>query len=213
MNELEKLILDRDFVYDPPYFYNNSFALRCELGIGNDDTQYVAAAKSRAAEIFGILFERGVDLFFFDNYIYDYDYSTDDDIAASYANSIIAFEKRRLRFALNCQKKYRHTVVRGIAFDDTDDGIVRRNRIVCYPNAKLDAQKLIGAQIENSALSPVHFVSLENDCIFTVYDDRGCDVVFFDEQSFRKYYSALEPYFLDYDRELMRTRLAALCAE
>lgn len=32
---VEKRILNRDFVYEPPYFYNNQLALRCELGIGD----------------------------------------------------------------------------------------------------------------------------------------------------------------------------------
>ena len=70
---IEKLILDRDFVYLQPYFYNNPFALRCELGIGRGK-EYEKTAKRRAEEIYGILFPKGADAVIFNYWIYDYSY-------------------------------------------------------------------------------------------------------------------------------------------
>ena len=54
-SKIERLIRDKEFSYLQPYFYNNRYALRCELGVGEGD-QYMINAKNRAMEIFNILF-------------------------------------------------------------------------------------------------------------------------------------------------------------
>ena len=46
MSKIEQLISSREFSYLQPYFYNNPYALRCELGTG-DEHQYMANAKKR----------------------------------------------------------------------------------------------------------------------------------------------------------------------
>ena len=76
MATLEEKILSGDFIYDPPYFYRNAWALRCKLGIGDSDEVFYAVARKRAAEIFTILFRNGVDMFFFDHCVYDYDFDS-----------------------------------------------------------------------------------------------------------------------------------------
>ena len=50
----------------------------------------------------------------------------------------------------------------------------------------------------------VSFVSFDNQFIFSVYDDRGCDIVFFSNEKYKEFYLKLEQYFLDYDREKMK---------
>lgn len=203
MINIEKMILSRDFSYDPPYFYNNSFALRCELGIGESDEEYLSNAKNRAATIFNILFENGVDIFFFDNYIYDWDFDMGETV---YINNIISTERNRLKFCLSYQKMFKHIVIRDIPFDKDSD-IIRRNRICCYPDEKFNPINVINAQIDNEHNPIIHLVSFDNKCIFTVYDDRGCDIVFFSRSKFRKFYPLLQKYFLDYDIALMEQRL------
>ncbi len=205
MNIVEEKILNRDFRYEPPYFYNNNYALRCELGIGESDEEYLANAKKRATEIFNILFENKVDMFFFDNYIYDFDFDMGDIV---YINNLISVVKKRLKFCLDYQKKFQHIIIRDIPYDKDDvDDIVRRNRICCYPNMKFNAIEVINSQIDNQENPIIHLVSFDNNCIFTVYDDRGCDIVFFDKNKFKQFYPLLKKYFLDYDIVLMEQRL------
>lgn len=192
MNTIEETILSRDFSYEPPYFYKNDFALRCELGIGENKKEYFTNAKKRAAAIFRILFENDVDMFFFDNYIYDFDSDVGNTV---YIKNIISLEKKRIKFCLGYQKKFKHMVIRDIPFDE-DDGIARRNRICCYPNKKFNAIKVINSQIDRQDNPTIHFVSFDNSCIFTVYDDRGCDIVLFDKSKFRKFYPLLQNIFL-----------------
>ena len=52
----------------------------------------------------------------------------------------------------------------------------------------------------------VHFVSFENECILSIYDDRGCDIVFTTKEKMREFYNKLKPYFLEYDAEEMSRR-------
>ncbi|MCH5154290.1 MAG: DUF3885 domain-containing protein [Clostridiales bacterium] len=206
MHDIEQMIISRDFSYDAPHFYNNDFALRCELGIGETDEEYLTTAKKRAAAIFNILFENGVDMFFFDDYIQDWDFDMGDTV---YINHVISYEKNRLRFCLGYQKKFKHKVVRDIHDipDDRDaDTIIRRNRICCYADKKFNAIDAINAQIDRQDNPTIHLVSFVNNCIFTVYDDRGCDIVFYDKNKFRIFYPLLQKYFLEYDLDLMRQR-------
>lgn len=206
VSQVEKLILNKNFKYSPPYFYNNKLALRCELGAGNDNKEYLRTAKSRAAEIFDILFKSGVDAFFFDNYMYDNDFDAGEKV---YINRIVASEKRRLKFSLGYQKNFKHAVVRDIPFDKEDnEELIKINRIVCYPDNQFDASEVINSQIDGSENALIHFVSFENECILSGYDDRGCDIVFFDKEKFKSFYPLLEKYFLGYDLELMKKRLA-----
>jgi len=145
-------------------------------------------------------------MFFFDNYIYDFDFDIGNTV---YINNLISSEKKRLKFCLGYQKKFKHIVIRDILFDknDDDDDIVRRNRICCYPDKKFNATEVISSQIDNQDNPIIHLVSFDNSCIFTVCDDRGCDIVFFDKNKFRYFYPLLQKYFLDYDMAIMEQRL------
>jgi len=69
---VEKKICSNDFQYLQPYFYNNPYALRCELGIGDTTEEYMESAKRRATEIYHILFPNGADAIFFNYWLYDY---------------------------------------------------------------------------------------------------------------------------------------------
>lgn len=203
--QTEEMILNNDFKYEPPYFYNNDLALRCEFGIGDSNEEYMNTAKQRAAEIFNILFENGVNMFFFDSYICDWDFDMGDTV---YINRVISLERNRLKFCLGNQKKYKHKVVRDIPIYDEDcDDICRRNRICCYPDEKFNAIEALNAQIDEQNNPIIHLVSFSNNCIFTVYDDRGCDIVFYDKDKFIQFYPLLQKYFLEYDLDLMKQRL------
>ena len=64
MSSIEKLICSKDFDYLQPYFYNNPYALRCELGTGKGQ-EYMKNAYERALAIYNILFKGGLDAVFF----------------------------------------------------------------------------------------------------------------------------------------------------
>ena len=218
-SKVESLLLSPDFDYLQPYFYNHPYALRCELGIGRG-RRYMANARRRAKEIYRILFPHGADAIAFNAWIYD---RTDTDEAWKDIGAVgrspakeEAYEAKkeahRVRFLLEYQRNYRHVTVKNLrtycAPDDPEYENIRRNRVLCYAGDRgFDDLKLLRGQIDSEVNSDVSLVSFENECILSVYDDRGCDVVFADPAHFRAFYPALEPYFLAYDLEEMQNRL------
>ena len=211
---VEERICSKEFSYLQPYFYKNPYALRCELGIGDSDEEYMDNARKRALEIYDILFPEGADCILFDHWIYDYCLSGEPEEDEDYWETIenrITVETQKLRFLSLMQGKYRHFTVRDLetyyAPEDPERERCRRNRVICYSDGKgFDHKELIQDEIEWEG-NGVSFVSFSNECILSVYDDRGCDVVFMTHEKMAEFYGKLEPYFLDYDREEMQRRL------
>lgn len=218
MSKIEQLICNRDFSYLQPYFYNNPYALRCELGIG-DELQYMANANQRALEICNILFPDGADAFIFNYWIYDnsdsgeadrHDIERIGDDAAELIQNTIDCEVERLRFLLENQVKYRHIAIKNLETYEGHDEYPekeRRNRIVCFADAetKIDHAALVDMQI-NGIGYEIGIVSFKNECILSVYDDRGCDIVFATPEKMREFYPQLKPFFLSYDIDEMEKR-------
>ena len=91
---------------------------------------------------------------------------------------------------------------------DPDYDSRRRHRIVCYSDGTgFDDHGLIEKQISNSDSPEISLISFENECIFSVYDDRGCDIVFTVYEKIKAFYPLLQPCFLDYDLTEMERRL------
>ena len=185
-------ILDSSFLYSQPWFYNNELALRCELGIGEDD--YMENAFSRAIQIANILFaNKKIDAAFFNQYF-------DADGAVHVEGD----------FALNIDMKVDLDRNLLLATDDIDDDISTVKRCIAYDVDFITLESILKNQIECQINPLVSFVSLDNQCIFSVYDDRGCDIVFFSEEKYKEFYIKLEQYFLDYDREKMRKTFTSI---
>ncbi len=211
-SKIEQLILNKDFSYSHPYFYNHPYALRCELGIGDDD-HYLLNAKKRALEIYTLLFPYGADAVFFNYYITDYsnsgpaekDYYDETEFCQNdYMSSLINTETEKIRFLLEYQWKYRHCTVKDLETEYVEE--TRRNRIVCFSDNKgFDYDSLIDMQISGKG-QDISFVSFENECILSIYDDRGCDIVFTSPDKMKEFYHKIEPYFLPYDAEEMKKR-------
>lgn len=217
---VEERICDREFSYLHPYFYNNPYALRCELGIGDSNEVYMANAIHRATEIYHILFPHGADAIIFNYWVSDY-CDTGDAEANSYGadldiiGSRIKYEMNKLRFLSEYQHKYRHFTVRDLATydepDDPDYGVNRRNRVICYSDGiGFDYMDIIQRQVSEIGSHDISFVSFEHECIYSIYDDRGCDIVFMTHDKLKELYHKIEPYFLEYDAEEMRRRLNKL---
>ena len=216
-SKIENLICDGAFSYMQPYFYNHPYALRCELGIG--DEEYMATAKKRAGEIYDILFPGGADAIIFNYWIFDYsesgeakkiEYEEWECDPNERIQNTLEEEMEQLKFLLEYQTQYRHFSVRNLktysTFDEIYSGKLRRNRIVCYSDGTpFDHRALIELQI-NGKGHEIGFVSFLNECILSVYDDRGCDIVFATHEKMKEFYPKLKSYFLDYDKEEMEQR-------
>ena len=208
---VESKICSKDFSYLCRYFYENPFALRCELGMGDSDEEYMTNAERRALEIYDILFPQGADAIIFNYWQYDYAdtgeaeihyFDADDDVEGILENRIEE-AANSLRFLSEYQLKYRHRTVRNMAtFDSKEDeeyGRTCRHRIICYSDGiGFPHKELIRKELNGEGFA-VSFVSFDNECIYSVYDARGCDVVFMTRGKLREFYHRLQPYFLEYD--------------
>lgn len=216
MSKIEYLISSSDFDYLQPYFYNNPYSLRCELGIGDTNEEFLLQAQSRSESIYKILFPYGADAFFFNYWKYDFSNTgeADKDNDEENAEYTIECEIKSLRFLFECQRKYRHTAVKNLKTYsepyDKDYNDVQRNRIICYSqnDTKHDLE-IINQQITGKNNHEISLVSFKNECIMSVYDDRGCDIVFATFEKMKEFYPLLERYFLAYDREEMKRRISS----
>ena len=222
MSKIETLILSHDFPYMQPYFYNHPYALRCELGRGRTPEECAQTARERAEAIYRILFPASADALIFSYWIYDRSFTGDpgtdhpafsDEARRWYLETQIKQEAEQLRFLDAMQSRYRHAVVRDLpTYDDSPEPDHWRHRIVCWPDAwGFDDLGLLQKQLVDEPLPlEISLVSFQNECILSVYDDRGCDIVFADHASMMQHYARLQPFFLAYDAEEMARRAAAL---
>ncbi len=211
MSKVLDTLRDPGFRYARPWFYNHPLALRCELGRG-EGKAYRKNAWRRALELYEILFPKGPDVLFFDHYICDLDVR--EQCTPKEIRLWLRLQAESTRFALEAQRRFRHEIVRNLShdgFDDPEDQ-ARINRILCWPGPDYDPRKRIRRQVDSEHDPRVSFVSEANECIFSIYDDRGCDIVFFDGARFREFYPRLRPYFLEYDLQEMEARLGQ-CVE
>ena len=197
-SRIEALILSPDFTYLRPWFYQNPHALRCELGQGDDTEAYMHNAYRRAKEIFAILFPNGQpDAVMFDRFTYK------QSCHDRYAHKERAFLDR---MTARC-----HVIVPNLRTYEDEDGETEkaytRDRVVSYRDGEdFSAHRLIRRNIWEQQFAPVGFVSFENEFILSIYDDRGCDIVFATHEKLREFYPPLKPYFPDYDAEEMARR-------
>ncbi len=201
---IEKLICDKEFTYMRPWYYNHSLALRCELGIGDIDKEYMKNALNRANEIFNVIFEDGVDALFFDYCLYDW--SESDDII-DFKMDLKAY-KFMLKDLSKWLNNYPHKVIRNLPVEEGCSDSQYRNRLVCFVrDYKINYRKFIKRNITSYKYPPISYVSYKNECIMSIYDDRGCDIVFADKEKLQEFFYKLKPYLLDYDIEQMKKRI------
>lgn len=187
MSNVIEQIQDGSFLYLQPWFYNNKLALRCELGIG-DGNEYMNNAVCRAIQITNILFEnKKIDAAFYHRYFYNDGYISDTDGFTLNDDKIVELDKSLFRDS-----------------DEFDEDLTAINRHISYNIDFSTLESILKNQIECQVNPLVSFVSFDNKCIFSVYDDRGCDIVFFSVEKYKEFYLKLEQYFLDYDRERMK---------
>lgn len=89
---------------------------------------------------------------------------------------------------------------------DSEGELIGKTRHIFRFDRLCDFEEELLKQL-NPHYSRVHFVSKRLNCILSVYDQRGCDIVFFDKRHFKKAYFLLHEYLFDYDMKLMESRL------
>ena len=187
MSNVIEQIQDSAFLYAQPWFCNNKLALRCELGIG-ERKEYTKNAVCRAMQIAKVLFDnKKIDAAFYHKYFYNDGYVCGTADFTLDVDMIVELDKNLFSDP-----------------NEFDEDLTAINRYISYNIDFSTLESILKSQIECQNNPLVSFVSIDNDCIFSVYDDRGCDIVFFSVEKYKEFYLKLERYFLDYNREKMR---------
>ena len=121
-------------------------------------------------------------------------------------------DKWQRRFVRPFLRKYRCAVIPDLETGElAEEGLRKRDRILCYADGKRFnsrglIRRLVRVDFGGKGALDTSFVSFENECILSIYDDRGCDVVFASREKYRQFFSLLSQYLLDYDLEEMKRR-------
>ena len=213
MSEIEGLLLSPDYPYAQPWFYNHPWALRCELGQGNSRSAFRRKARERMEAIYRILFPHPADAVIFTHRQQDWSDTgparmTALGLSPEEAERLLRADLRaemvRLRFLETMQNRYRHAAIRDLP--GSEEPTVRRHRILCYADdVGFDDLGLLRRQWKDEGLE-IGLVSFENECVLSVYDDRGCDAVFAEPAKLAEFYPRLRPFFLAWDAAEMERR-------
>lgn len=210
MSQIEGLIKSESFDYLQPILYRNQNVLRCELSEVHRGKANRRTAFKNALAIYELLFPAGADALFFHSNVSDMSLCEDYGFSRQEMEGILACEREKLNLLASLQNVKKRTVIENLArYDDAPAEVIKRNRIIFYAgSADLNEKALIKRLTDPregrlQALEP-SFVSFANECILSIYDERGCDIFFADKEKYRQFFHRLQPFLFDYDIELMR---------
>jgi len=201
LEEKFRLFSVNDFIR--PVYYNFPIALRFEIGIGNVwlnenpyedknlvlNNDYCKIANQRALKIYSSVFEPSDDI------LLVFDCNPDKRLKISLSEISI---KQRIR------------VVQPLNEVDGDDCPYSYYRYLYKLKAsKLPAKILLNNIItaelggESRYSGSVFIYNLNSDLLFSIYDDRGADLIATEKETLKPIYTKLNGMLLKYDREQM----------
>lgn len=209
---LIKLLLDKymrevfpDLQLRPPLYYNWAFSLRFELGENYDadnvyeNCPYLTKVYKRAVTLFESIHSPEEDIYI----VVDVD---DFGDGGTFQHKLNIFSKYINKKAV-LAKLQQHTIPY-IFPEDDEDKTFRTHRfflkckipdIQYIPMLKAICNQDMG--IKPSISYRTYFINTNNDTIFHIYDDRGCDLLANSPDKIRNIYEEYNDWLLDYDRE------------
>ena len=211
MSQILELIRNQNFSYLHPIFYRNKNVLRCELSKTHHGMADRNEAYKHAMEIFDILFPHGADALFFHFTVTDASLCEDYNFSKQEIKYMSEYMHEQMHFLFSFPANKREVIEHlDIDREYAPPEIIKRNRIIYFANddkTGLNEKALIKrltspkeGRLQNFEPS---FVSFDNECIFTIYDERGCDIFFADKEKYNIFYQKLASNLFDYDLERM----------
>ncbi len=109
------------------------------------------------------------------------------------------------------QKRFEYDIIRNIPLSEDHSrypgDVIRNDRMIFYLGKSYGFRKQIKDIVCEKTVEKIHFVSFEHECIMSIYNHDGCDIVFFAEEKFKEFYGILEPHFNKFALDIMRQRL------
>ncbi|MEY8744380.1 DUF3885 domain-containing protein [Paenibacillus tundrae] len=187
-----------NIIFEPPFYYNNDFSIRFELGPPNsniDNDTYYSVVQERILALFLAIFKEKHPV-----YIVGVSYEPIGDLDA-----YIEEEIDLLQYFAD------HTMNNFLNKEDYDDetleltGHYKFYSLECKLSEidYIDLLGLIGGftQKNNYLNSRIYFIDPQSQLVFHIYDDRGLDIVSPTKEALLYLYKEFNDWILDYDRK------------
>jgi hypothetical protein len=176
---------------EPPLFYNWEIGIRFELGDPNEenDVVYMDRVLKRAKSLLHTLHEKSDEIFivcFF------------DELKRKPYKKLNVFTPFLTRKNIKYQIKHHLFPFRETEDDDADEWRTHRLLLKCEVT-DINLTKIIRAFFY-SDMPRLYFINLKKETIFSIYDNRGCDLVATNKETIEAIYHDFNDWILDYDR-------------
>lgn len=177
---------------EPPLFYNWNIGIRFELGNPQEEDEkiYMERVLKRSKTLLQTLHKNNDEIFIVCHF---------DLHKRELYKKLNVFNP----FMRNKNVKYqmRHTVFpfRDPEEDENDEWETHRLLLKCEVQ-DINLPKIIRPFFYKDATPRLYFINIKRETIFSIYDDRGCDLVSAKKESIEEIYHTFNDWILDWDR-------------
>lgn len=174
--KIEKLLDDPNFSYGEELPFAHIFALHCKPGFGKDET-CTARRRTGIKRIYDAVFQNGVDAVFFDRFRY-------------HCKDLQEKKRKEASSAKRLQKwkRYPHKTFKKICEDFDENWSVDRAVFFFNGSENIDFFEFM---LANGVKEPIHLVSFQNECIFSLYAEE-IELVFATKTKYVEFFEKLE---------------------
>lgn len=177
---------------EPPLFYNWNIGIRFELGNPREDDEsiYMERVLRRAITLLQVLHQNNDEIFIGCHF--------DQQKKELYKklNVFNPFLKYK-----NVKYQIRHKVFpfREPEEDEDEHWVTHRLSLKCMAQ-DINLAKMILTYFYKDSMPRLYFINIKRETIFSIYDDRGCDLVSAKKENIEEIYHTFNDWILNYDR-------------
>jgi hypothetical protein len=176
---------------EPPLFYNWNVGIRFELGDPNeeDEKKYMERVLKRSKTLLQTLHKKDDEIFIVCYF---------DQLNRKSFKKLNVFTPFLTRKNIKYQIKHQIFPFRDPEEDEDGEWETHRLLLKCVV-ADINLPRIIQAFFYND-MPRLYFINIKRETIFSIYDDRGCDLVATKKEALKEIYHVFNDWILDYDR-------------
>jgi hypothetical protein len=176
---------------EPPLFYNWNIGIRFELGDPNEENDeiYMDRVLKRAKTLLQTLHKKGDEIFIVCYF---------DQLHRKPYKKLNVFTPFLTRKNIKYQIKHHVFPFRDPEDDEANEWGNHMLLLKCEV-ADIKLTRIIRAFFY-SDMPRLYFINIKKETIFSIYDDRGCDLVATKKETIEEIYHVFNDWILDYDR-------------
>ncbi|SFS70045.1 DUF3885 domain-containing protein [Marininema halotolerans] len=177
---------------EPPLFYNWNIGIRFELGDPHeeDEKKYMERVLKRGLTLLKALHQNHDELFIVCYY---------DKLKREPYKKVNAFNRSMRNKHVKYQMHHQVFPFREPEEDEDDEYETHRLLLKCEVQ-DVNLPKMIRRFFYRNDMPRLYFVNIKRGTIFSIYDDRGCDLVSTKKENIEEIYYTFNEWILDWDR-------------